>query len=81
MEKVNFKKYDQGQISLFPARLDERIGDNHAVRLINSIVDQLDLTDLIKQYETGGTNPYNPRMLLKVVFYAYMNKIYLLYSN
>ena len=49
MKKVTFKKYDQGQIQLFPPRLDERIGENHPVRLINSIVDNLDLTDLIKQ--------------------------------
>lgn len=76
MKKVTFKKYEQGQIQLFPARLDERIGENHPVRLINSIVDDLDLTDLIKQYESGGTSPYNPRMLLKVVFYAYMNNVY-----
>lgn len=76
MKKVTFKKYDQGQIQLFPPRLDERIGKNHPVRLINSIVDDLDLTDLIKQYQAGGTSPYNPRMLLKVVFYAYMNNIY-----
>ena len=53
MKKVTFKKYDQGQIQLFPSRLDERIGENHPVRLINSIVDNLDLTDLIKQYQTG----------------------------
>lgn len=24
----------------------------------------------------GGTTPFSPRMLLKVVFYAYMNNIY-----
>ena len=76
MKKVTFKKYDQGQIQLFPPRLDERIGENHPVRLINSIVDDLHLTDLIKQYQAGGTSPYNPRMLLKVVFYAYMNNVY-----
>jgi transposase len=34
------------------------------------------LTDLIATYEPGGTTPYHPRMLLKVVFYAYMNNLY-----
>jgi transposase len=39
-------------------------------------VDGLDLTQLIASYESGGTTPYHPRMLLKVVFHAYMNNTY-----
>lgn len=76
MSKAIFKDYNQGQLQLFPARLDERIGENHPVRLVNSVVDSLDLKELIDSYEPGGTSSYNPRMLLKVVFYAYMNNVY-----
>jgi len=76
MTKVQFKTYNQGQISLFPSRLDERFPEDSPVRLINSIVDNLIINDLISTYESGGTTPYNPRMLLKVVFYSYMNNIY-----
>ncbi|MDR1221492.1 MAG: IS5/IS1182 family transposase, partial [Tannerella sp.] len=74
MSKVQFKSYNQGQTLLFPSRTDERIPEDSPVRLINRIVDGLDLTRLIATYDSGGTTPYNPRMLLKVVFYAYMNK-------
>ena len=76
MTKVQFKPYTQGQMVLFPIRLDERIPENSPVRLISHIVDGLDLTQLLSTYESGGTTPYHPRMLLKVVFYAYMNNIY-----
>jgi transposase len=76
MSKVQFKSYNQGQTVLFPSRLDERIPEDSPVRLINRIVDGLDLTQLIISYESGGTTPYHPRMLLKVVFYAYMNNTY-----
>jgi len=76
MSKVLFKSYNQGQIQLFPARLDERISGDSPVRLINKIVDRLNISELISTYESGGTTPYNPRMLLKVVFYAYMNNVY-----
>jgi transposase len=76
MPKLQFKFYNQGQLCLFPSRLDERIAEDSPVRLINRIVDGLDLTELIATYESGGTTPYHPRMLLKVVFYAYMNNIY-----
>jgi len=76
MAKVVFKSYNQGQIQLFPSRLDERISENSPVRLIDSIVNNLDISDLISTYESGGTSAYHPRMLLKIVFYAYMNNLY-----
>ncbi len=76
MSKLQFKSYNQGQSCLFPSRLDERIAADSPVRLISRIVDFLDLTELIATYESGGTTPYHPRMLLKVVFYAYMNNLY-----
>ena len=46
------------------------------VRLISSIVESLDLSTFRKLYRERGRNPYNPKMLLKVVIYAYMNNIY-----
>jgi transposase len=76
MSKIQFKSYNQGQTVLFPSRLDERIPADSPVRPINRIVDGLDLTQLISSYDSGGTTPYHPRMLLKVVFYAYMNNTY-----
>ncbi len=76
MAKIQFKSYNQGEMILFPHDLGERIPENHPVRLLSRIVDSLDLSDLIKTYKVGGTTPYHPRMLLKVVFYAYMNNIY-----
>jgi transposase len=76
MANLAFKSYNQGQIELFPSRLDERIADNSPVRLINSIIDGLDLSAVFSTCEGGGTTAYHPRMLLKVVFYAYMNNVY-----
>lgn len=76
MAKLQFKSYNQGELVLFPQDIGERIPESHPVRLLSRIVDSLDLSDLIKTYKAGGTTPYHPRMLLKVVFYAYMNNIY-----
>lgn len=56
--------------------MGEKIPQNAPVRLIDSIVDGLRLNKVIESYKDGGTTPYHPRMLLKVVFYAYMNNIY-----
>jgi Transposase and inactivated derivatives len=61
---------------LFPARLDENIGENDLVRLINKIVDKMDMKELLSGYRGGGASAYHPRMLLKVLLYAYCMKIY-----
>jgi transposase len=71
-----FKQYNQGQIELFPQRLDEYIGENDPVRLVSQVVDALDITNIIKSYKGGGTSSFCPRMMIKVLFYAYMRNIY-----
>ena len=76
MAKAIFKSYNQGQISLFPASLDEKIPQNSPVRTINQIVDNLDITKVLDTYKGGGTSAYHPRMMLKVILYSYLNNIY-----
>lgn len=76
MRKPVFKSNLQGQISLFPARLDLNIAEDAPVRLVNQIVDNLDISIIEKTYKGGGSSSYHPRMMLKVLFYAYMNNIY-----
>jgi transposase len=71
-----FKPYNQGQVELFPQRLDDYIGENDPVRLVNQVVDELDLSSVIKSYKGGGTSSFCPRMMIKVLFYAYMRNIY-----
>jgi transposase len=71
-----FKQNNQGHISLFPARLDENIAKNDLVRLINRIVDAMELKELLSEYRGGGTGACHPRRMLKVLFFAYCLKIY-----
>lgn len=73
---VVFKQYNPGQFLLLPPSLSELIGSNHLVRVVNDVVEAMNITALINQYEGGGTSAYNPRMLLKVLLYAYCSKIY-----
>ena len=56
MAKPIFKSYNQGQISLFPASLDEKIPQDSPVRTINQIVDNLDITNVFDTYKGGGTS-------------------------
>lgn len=71
-----FKSYSPQQGLLLPPSLEELIGEKHLVRVVNEVVESMDLTDLINLYLGGGTTAYHPRMLLKVLLYAYSVKIY-----
>lgn len=76
MAKPVFKSYIQGQSVLFPASLDEKLPADSPARLINHIVDNLDISRVIDTYKFGGRSAYHPRMMLKVVIYGYLSNIY-----
>ena len=76
MAKILFKFYSQEQGELFPSYLGDKIPKNHHLRLLSGIIASLDITELLKTYKSFGCPACCPRMLLKVVFYAYMNNIY-----
>jgi transposase len=71
-----FKEYNQEQMWLLPPSLDELVPKNHVVRTINVAMNSMDLSYIIKTYKGGGTSSYHPMMLLKVLIYAYTQKIY-----
>ena len=74
--KIAIKEYNQGQGVLFPESMDSYIPLESPVRLISSVVDQLDITEVMESYSGGGCSCYSPRMLLKVLFYGYLNNLY-----
>lgn len=76
MAKIIFKELTSNQCVLFPSNLLERIPKHHPVLIVNQVVDQLNIDCLLSKYKGGGTSAYHPRMLLKVLFYAYLCNIY-----
>lgn len=76
MSQPRFKDYNQHQRFLFPPSLDEMIVSTHPVRIINEIIDKIDMDIIIKKYKDRGTTSYHPRMLLKVLVYGYLNNVY-----
>jgi len=73
---VVFKASHQHQIMAFPPSLEELVSAGHPVRVVNDVLDKVDITALMHQYKPGGTSSYHPRMLLKALVYAYINNIY-----
>lgn len=76
MAKIQFKQLPLNCPSLFPQDIFEKIAVNHPVRLVNEVVDRLDIDHIIKQYKGGGTTSFHPRMMIKVLFYAYTTNVY-----
>ncbi len=76
MAKIQFKHLPLNSPSLFPQDIFEKIPINHPVRLINEVVDRLDIDHIFKQYKGGGTTSFHPRMMIKVLFYAYTTNVY-----
>jgi transposase len=74
--KVIFKNYHQHQSQLLPPSLEELIPEKHLVRIINQLVDSVAIKVLEEPYKGGGTTSYHPKMMLKVIIYAYCTKIY-----
>jgi transposase len=76
MKKITFKSHNQGEILLFPPSLEEKIPQNSPSRLVNQVVEDLDISSLLQTYKGGGTSSYHPRMMLKVLFLSYLSNIY-----
>ena len=63
---------------MFPARLDDYIGEDNPVRAVDVFVDGLDLDKLgfvrVQPLDIGRPS-YHPRMMLKLYIYGYLNRV------
>lgn len=76
MKKQTFKAYTQAQAMLLPPNIEELIPEGHLVRVVNEMIEQLEMKPLKEQYKGGGTSAYDPKMLLKVIIYAYTQRTF-----
>lgn len=72
---VVFKPYTMGQLQL-PTNLEELIPENHLVRVVHEVIEKMELGPLLRRYKGGGASSYHPKMMLKVLVYAYTQRIY-----
>lgn len=66
------------QALMFPEFLDDYIADDNPVHFVDAFVDNLDMQALGFERaipEVTGRPPYNPRDLLKLYIYGYLNRI------
>ena len=69
---------DRSQTSLFPESIEDYVGNDNAVRVIDAYIDSLDLAGLEfgkPEPNDAGRPMYDPRDMLKPYVYGYMNRI------
>ncbi len=52
------------------------IDANHPVRVVNQVINSIDLDVLLKKYKGGGSSSYHPRLMLKILVYGYLTNQY-----
>ena len=69
---------DRSQLILLPECLDDYVGEENPVRIVDAFIDELDLAVLGFAgviAEATGRPSYHPVMLLKIYLYGYLNRV------
>ena len=69
---------DRGQLILLPECLDDYVGEDNPVRVVEAFIEELDLAALGFAGvvpEATGRPSYHPATLLKIYLYGYLNRI------
>ena len=67
----NFRDYNQKQGIFRVIIPDELLDREHPARVIDKVVEALDLLKVYAYYSDAGNQPYHPKMHLKVLFFSY----------
>ncbi len=74
--KIVFKAYDQQQYVRVPLNIESLIPSGHLVRIIDGVIEQLNMSDLMSYYPGGGSSSYHPKLMIKVWVYGYCTHVY-----
>ena len=75
MRKPIYKPYTQEQ-GMLPFTYDHLIPANHIVRTVNELIEGMDTSKIDETYSYLGAHSYDPKMMTKIIVYAYTQKIY-----
>ncbi len=73
---VKFVECDRETQYLFPPSLQDWLPEGHLARFVVEVVEQLDLRSLKESYAGRGSQPYNPEMLVALLFYGYATGVF-----
>ena len=69
-----FRRYEPDQFLLLPPDLREWLPEGHLALFVSDVVEAIDLSGILGEYEKGdgrGYPPYHPVMMVKLIVYGY----------
>ena len=73
---TRFVTVDRDTAYLLPPSVDDWLPKNHLARFVVEIVDQLDLSEITRQYRGSGSAAYHPTVMLGLLIYGYATGVY-----
>jgi len=65
------KRHHQEQGELLPTYPSDIVAEDHLARVVNEVVDSLDLKLLYHKYSSEGGTTFHPKVMVKILFYGY----------
>ena len=62
---------NRAQSSLLPPSRDDWVEEGHLVRFLHDCIEQFDLSEFTSSYSREGGSPYDPKMMLTLLLYAW----------
>lgn len=73
---TRFVAVNRNAAYLLPPSVEDWLPKDHLARFVVDIVDQLDLSALIRQYRGAGSAAYHPTVMLGLLIYGYATGVY-----
>ena len=73
---TRFVTVNRGTAYLLPPSVDDWLPKDHLARFVVEIVDQLDLSELTRQYRGSGSEAYHPSVMLGLFIYGYATGVF-----
>jgi transposase len=71
-----FIAVDRDTAYLLPPSVDEWLPEDHLARFVVEVIDQLDLSELVRQYAGRGSDAHHPAVLLGLLIYGYAGGVF-----
>src|SRR5918994_6429288 len=72
----NFRQVDRRTGFLLPPSIDEWLPERHLARFVVEVIEQLDLSAMVKAYRGSGSASYHPSVLLGLLIYGYATAVF-----
>jgi transposase/IS5 family transposase len=79
MPSKKYRPWDPDQVYLFPPAMRDWLEQDHLVYRLLDVMEAIDIRPVshsIHAKDARGTRPYDPRMMLALLLYSYMNGVY-----